>query len=169
MWWTDFPVLLIGKSLVPYHFWQNLEQSHCKKEDGRKGFVRDMLVYTTYHYFLESLDTRYVTEYSKWPWHLTLTITLTIDHENDLNISPWEWSWQLRMTLTFGIQDILDISSRNDLDHWARMTVNKDLNFLIQENNLQTELWLNIDKLSSSTLDFIRSNSILRCCDLYSC
>ena len=34
---------------------------------------------------------------------------------------------------------------------------------------LQKEFWLNIDKLSSSTLDFIRSNGSPRCCDLYSC
>ena len=32
---------------------------------------------------------------------------------------------------------------------------------------LQTELWLSVEKLSSSTLDFIRSNGNLRCCDTW--
>ena len=48
----------------------------------------------------------------------------------------------------------------------------KRLNYMKLEYSiiiLKTELWLNIDKLSSSTLDFISSNGNPRCCDLYSC
>ena len=37
---------------------------------------------------------------------------------------------------------------------------------MTEKKILQTELWLNTDKLSSRTLDFIRSEGNPRCCNL---